>query len=94
VTVFVWGRSEALSFYCGSFHSVYISFYCTVVGILLWVLFSVPLLLIHFPCGPKEYSHQFSSDVSFRLMLFDGPNFAATCLARNLQPLILVYFWT
>ena len=27
-------------------------------------------------------------------MLSDGPNFAATRLARNLHAVILLYFWT
>jgi len=43
--------------------------------------------------GPKEYSQQFSSEVSFRLKLSDGPNFAATRLARNFQAHILLCFW-
>ena len=92
MSFFLWGRSESFVFllWTVSFGLYAVaSFYCIVVGILLWGLFSVPLLLIHFSCGPKEYSQQFSSEVSFRLMLSDGPNFAATCLARNLQALIL-----
>ena len=70
-TIFLWGYGEAsvllvprvpFGLYAAA------SFFCIAVGILLWVLFSVFLLWVHFFCGPGDWQPAVClSRISFKL---------------------------